>query len=52
MAREMDDQLCRKALIRCQIDGKLDSIQGLADAGHQPQHRKSVLLGPAGLAGC
>lgn len=28
---EMDDQRCRSALIRCQVDGKLDSIHGMAD---------------------
>jgi hypothetical protein len=28
---EMDEQRCRAALIRCQVDGKLDSIQGMAD---------------------
>jgi len=27
----MDDERCREALIRCQVDGKLDSIQGMAD---------------------
>jgi DNA-binding XRE family transcriptional regulator len=26
----MDDGRCREALIRCQVDGKLDSIQGMA----------------------
>lgn len=28
---EMDNERCREALIRCQVDGKLDSIQGMAD---------------------
>ncbi len=31
IAHEMDDQRCREALIRCQVDGKLDSIQGMAE---------------------
>jgi hypothetical protein len=32
VAHEMDDELCRVALIRCQIAGEVDSMQGLADA--------------------
>ncbi len=32
VAHEMDDELCRVALIRCQIAGEMDSMQGLADA--------------------
>lgn len=32
LAHEMDDQLCSVALIRCQIAGDVDSMQGLADA--------------------
>ncbi len=28
---EMDDRRCRNALVRCQVDGKLNTIHGIAD---------------------
>ena len=32
VAHEMDDHLCRMALVQRQVDGDFDSIQGIADS--------------------